>query len=251
MSILVIKGVKVNCKVLFLFMCFAVSCNDSNGARTFKHMKDVIGSNKKPKKSEFGDNVLNSKKIKSFKKLTSYTMPKCCRWVDENTFEHNKGFTSINIPDGINVIDDYAFSSSHRVKSLSFSNQLVYIGKFAFSDCCLLSCVNIPGSLLPENINITMFDECNMLRNVNIYPVNDVVSERLEEAITLAVAYRYTKPTRQDCSGEARVNEAMRLADAYRIEHTTTDDDVYKSNYKQALKLLKKYKWNTNINIMK
>lgn len=251
MSILVIKGVKVDCKVLFLLMCFAVSFNDSNGARTFKHMKDVIGSNAKPAKSEFGDNVLNSKKIKSFKKLTSYTMPKCCRWIDENTFEYYKGLFAINIPNGVSVIDDYAFFNCHRIKMLTFSNQLEYIGKFAFSNCYLLSRVNIPGSLLPENINITMFDECNMLRNVNIYPVNGVVSERLEEAITLAVAYKYTKPVIQDLSGEARVNEAMRLADAYRIEHTTTDDDVYKSNYKQALKLLKKYKWNTNINIMK
>ena len=206
----------MNYKTLFLLtvLCSAVTIKESNCARILRPSNHMIQSDKKPRKSEFSARMFNHKKISISKNAISYSIPTRYFWIDEHSFEYHKSFFSISIPNGIQVVDDYAFFGCSRIKSLTFHNKLEYIGKFAFSNCNILSCIEIPGSILPENIHFTMFDGCKMLRNVNIRPVNKTISENLEDAIILAVAYKHTKPSRNDYDGQIRISEAIRLADA-------------------------------------
>ena len=76
----------------------------------------------------------------------SLTLPYGIETIGPAVFYNCAGLTSLTIPDTVTVIEEEAFWKCTNLTQIILSNNLTSVGKYAFSECGVLS-LSIPGSL--------------------------------------------------------------------------------------------------------
>ena len=87
-------------------------------------------------------------------KLKTVVLPDSLEEISESAFD-NSGIESINIPDNVKLIDRWAFCGCTSLKEVTFSSgsRLQILGSNCFSNCPLLTSLNLPSSLTTINSN--------------------------------------------------------------------------------------------------
>lgn len=98
--------------------------------------------------------------------LTSVTLPKTIRVIDEEAFYSCNNLKSVSIPNGVNKIGASAFYGCEELVDINFPKNLKYIDTGAFSGCEKLEKVILPDGLLELSSNA--FKDCKGIKEVHL-----------------------------------------------------------------------------------
>ena len=98
--------------------------------------------------------------------ITSCSINKKCKIVDESSFYSCSGLTSVTIPDSVTSIGDKAFWCCSKLTSVIIPDSVTSIGDYAFYACSKLTSITIPSSV--TSIGKETFYSCSGLTSVTI-----------------------------------------------------------------------------------
>lgn len=102
--------------------------------------------------------------------LNNIILPNNLITITKNSFRSCKSLTSITIPENVNTIGDNAFQECFNIKYIDFTQPTITsIGKYAFSQCNLLTSVNLCDI---NTIGNKAFSDCLSLTSVTFKTIN-------------------------------------------------------------------------------
>ena len=98
--------------------------------------------------------------------LTSVTLPKTIRVIDDEAFDYCKNLKSVSLPNGVQKIGAYAFYLCNELVDINFPKNLKCIEASAFSGCEKLEKVILPDGLL--ELSAYAFEDCKGIKEVRL-----------------------------------------------------------------------------------
>lgn len=137
--------------------------------------KDAFWFDNYLKKVTLSDNTetIGSRAFASCDNLSIVSLGKKLKIIGAEAFAHcgNKGtFTSVTLPNTVEIIRDNAFMDCRYLVSVTFGNKIQSIGDNGFWNCEALTKVTLPGSL--NSIGESAFACCDALQEVSFQQGN-------------------------------------------------------------------------------
>lgn len=98
--------------------------------------------------------------------FTTVEIPESVNLIDKYAFESCKSLYKIEIPNSVKYIGDYAFAFCPVLKEIKLPNNIQEIPSYAFYKCYCLTTITFPSSL--QKIGEYSFRECKSISEVNI-----------------------------------------------------------------------------------
>ena len=112
-----------------------------------------------------GVEIIDNHAFRNCKSLVSVEMANSVTKIRVQSFYGDSNLSSINLSDNLNYIGPWAFDSC-KIKEIEIPNGIKELNENVFTNCMSLEKITLPNSL--EKIDSTTFRNCSKLTNINI-----------------------------------------------------------------------------------
>ena len=112
-----------------------------------------------------GVEIIDNHAFRNCKSLVSVEMANSVTKIRVQSFYGDSNLSSINLSDNLNYIGPWAFDSC-KIKEIEIPNGIKELNENVFNNCMSLEKITLPNSL--EKIDSTTFRNCSKLTNINI-----------------------------------------------------------------------------------
>ena len=112
-----------------------------------------------------GVEIIDNHAFRNCKSLVSVEMANSVTKIRVQSFFGDSNLSSINLSDNLNYIGPWAFDSC-KIKEIEIPNGIKELNENVFTNCMSLEKITLPNSL--EKIDSTTFRNCSKLTNINI-----------------------------------------------------------------------------------
>lgn len=120
--------------------------------------------------------TLIANKVFLEKDIVSVDFPTSLLYIGDYAFNRTQ-LCNVQLPNGVISLGDYAFAENYNLSSVTISNSVTSLGNYAFYSCTKLKEVVFEENSKITELPISVFEQCNILKNVDIPSSVTVIKE--------------------------------------------------------------------------